>query len=114
MDAFNPFAKEPQTIKECLEHTAHWLTLIESDELISKQQVENKLWTGRVKKCWVALEQFQKDWNTRDTFPYRWQYGLHGKTFEEEVRFLYKTTKEFYDHLDLYARYVQFFNIARV
>ena len=104
MDSSNPFAKEPRTTKEFLEHTAHWLTVIESEKLVSKQRVEHDLWRGRVKKCWVALEESQKEWKSQDTMSFLWSDRFNGQSFVEKVRYLHKTTKEYYDHLELYAK----------
>lgn len=90
------------TIAQYLEATARLLIDIDTNALIEKQREEQDLWEGRVKNCGVALQKFQQEWNNQDVIPL--VRTDNGKTFEQRVKYLYKTTKEFHHHLDFYAK----------
>jgi hypothetical protein len=95
------------TIERLLEKTMFLLHKITSENLISKQRTEHSLWRGRINKCALNLEGLTKEWNNQEAIPLEWRdIEFEGETFLERVMWLWKSTREFYEHLSFYARCV--------
>ncbi len=94
---------ESPIIAQYLEKIAILLLQINDNQLIHKQREEQRLWEERVKNCEIELQKFQQEWKDRYAIPLP-RTDINGETFEQKVEYLHKTTKQFHDHLDFYAR----------